>query len=498
MNKRVLCFDFGASGGRAVLSEFDIAKKIITAKEIHRFKNRGISVNGTLYWDILALFSEVRTGLVKAHKAGGFSSIGIDTWGVDYGIIDKNGFLIGNPVQYRDNRTDGMVDHAKTLIDTSRLYALTGTQIMEINTAFQLLAEKRFRPYILENGGAMLNIPDLLAFMLTGEISSEISIASTTQLLDPAALDWSDEAVSALGIPRNLLRNIVKTGDSKGFLSQELCDELNIPTAEVVAVCGHDTQCAFYGAPFHDDHIIISTGTWSLVGTTLSSPVTTPEAARLNLTNEVGTDGTIDLLKNITGLWLIQETKAFLESRGDEYSFAELEALARECPDFEAYFDPDAPEFSTAGDMPSRIRNYCQRTGQAVPQTLGEIMRTIYLSLAMKFRYAVEQIKQLTNTENKQYEIFMVGGGIKAEMLCRLTADVCGCTVYTGPVEATVTGNALIQLIRNGSIPDRSMRAEILENTCTARNERKIFTPSRNYDTEYEKFKNIIESPKGV
>ena len=369
---------------------------------------------------------------------------------------------------------------------------------MEINTAFQLLAEKRFRPYILENGGAMLNIPDLLAFMLTGEISSEISIASTTQLLDPAALDWSDEAVSALRIPRNLLRNIVKTGDSKGFLSQKLCDELNIPTAEVVAVCGHDTQCAFYGAPFHGDHIIISTGTWSLVGTTLSSPVTTPEAARLNLTNEVGADGTIDLLKNITGLWLIQETKAFLESRGDEYSFAELEALARECPDFEAYFDPDAPEFSTAGDMPSRIRNYCQRTGQTVPQKLGEILRTIYLSLAMKFRYAVEQIKQLTNTENKQYEIFMVGGGIKAEMLCRLTADVCGCTVYTGPVEATVTGNALIQLIRNGSIPDRSMRAEILENTCTARNERKIFTPSRNYDTAYEKFKNIIESPKGV
>ena len=494
MSERVLCFDFGASGGRAVLSGFDIERNIITAEEVHRFKNRGISVNGTLYWDILALYNEIKTGLVKAHKAGGFSSVGIDTWGVDYGIIDENGFLIGNPIQYRDSRTTGMTALSDKLIGNDRLYELTGTQIMEINTAFQLLAEKQLRPYALENGEAILNIPDLLAYMLTGNISSELSIASTTQLLDPVKKDWSDKVISELGLPRRLFHDVVASGQSKGFLSNELCEELNIPTAEVIAVCGHDTQCAFYGAPCSGEHnIIISTGTWALVGTVLDKPVASQKAAQLALTNESGADGTVDLLKNITGLWLIQETKAFLESRGKEYTFAQLEAAARECADFMAYFDPDAPQFSTAGDMPSRIKEYCKATGQPVPETIGEIMRTIYLSLAMKFRYAIEQIKELTETADEVYDIYMVGGGIRDELLCSLTADVSGCTVYTGPIEATVTGNALIQLIKNGSIPHRSMRRQILENTCLARNERRVFAPSVDYSAQYERFKEIIE-----
>ncbi len=485
MGKRVLCFDFGASSGRAMLAEFDGEKIILN--EVHRFKNRSIPVNGTLYWDILALYNEIRTGLVKAHKAGGFESIGIDTWGVDYGIIDKNGCIMSNPVQYRDKRTSGMIDEAAKLISLEKLYRLTGNQIMEINTAFQLLAEKKYRPYILENGMAILPTPDLFAYMLTGEISAELSIASTTQLFSPETLDWSDEAINALGLPRKLFPKIIKPGDSKGRLLPQLCSELNIPQCEVISICGHDTQCAAFAAPaVEEDFIFLSSGTWSLFGTVLDKPVMTDDAYRLNVTNEVGYDGKITFLKNITGLWLVQETKAFLESQGEEYSYADLEKTARECDSFTAFVDADAEEFSVAGDMPSRIREFCKKTGQAVPQSIGEIMRVVYLSLAMKYRFALEQISKCTK---KTYgKIYMVGGGTRDTLLSQITADVCGIPVTTGPVEATVMGNAAIQLLKCGAIGSEKDIPSII------RKSEKLydFTPEKNYDNEYESFKNII------
>ncbi len=489
MDKRVLCFDFGASSGRAILVWID--NMTIQTEEVHRFRNRGVNVNGTLYWDILSLYSEIKTGLVKAHRAGGFSSVGIDTWGVDYGIIDNNGRLMSNPVQYRDKRTDGMVQEADRLVGLDRLYALTGTQIMPINTAFQLLAEKKERPYILEHGKYILPTPDLLCYMLTGEVSAELSIASTTQLLSPQTLDWSDEVVEALGLPRALFPKIVKPGESKGMLSDELCKELNIPQAEVVAVCGHDTQCAYYAVPSAAENpVVISCGTWSLVGTIIHRPILTDDAARLGITNEVGVNGQINLLKNITGLWLVQETKAFLEAKGEEYSYAELSALACEEEGFTAFIDPDAPEFSTAGDMPQRIKDYCIKTQQKAPENLGQVMRTIYLSLAMKYRLAIEQLSCLTG-ENLTV-IHMVGGGIRDSLLCRLTADVCGMVVKAGPVEATVLGNAAVQLMKNGAVSDESSKKQLIEQYCKNRNELFIYEPAKNYDNEYINFKNII------
>lgn len=493
MGKRVLCFDFGASSGRAVLAWYDENGTVLT-EEVHRFKNRGVNVNGTLYWDILSLYSEIKTGLVKAHRAGGFSSVGIDTWGVDYGIIDKNGRLMSNPVQYRDKRTEGMVQEADRLIGLDRLYALTGNQIMPINTAFQLLSEKKERPYILEHGAYILPTPDLLCYMLTGEISAELSIASTTQLFNPQTLDWSDEAIEALGLPRRLFPRIVKPGETKGMLSKDICEELNIPTAEVVAVCGHDTQCAYYAAPITGteiSHAVISCGTWSLVGTIIDKPVLTDDAAKLGITNEVGVNGSINLLKNITGLWLVQETKAFLEAQGEEYSYAELEILAREEEGFTAFIDPDAPEFSTAGNMPQRIKDYCVKTGQKAPETLGQVMRTIYLSLAMKYRLAIEQLGRLT--DKNLPIIHMVGGGIRDTLLCQLTADVCGVDVIAGPVEATVLGNAIIQLIKNSEIPDEIHKQRIIECTALSRNELFNYKPQKNYDEKYKLFKNIID-----
>ncbi|MBR6791629.1 MAG: rhamnulokinase [Ruminococcus sp.] len=489
MGKRVLCFDFGASSGRAVIAH--VENMTVQTEEVHRFKNRGVNVNGTLYWDILSLYSEIKTGLVKAHRAGGFSSVGIDTWGVDYGIIDKNGRLMSNPVQYRDKRTEGMVQVADKLVGLDRLYALTGTQIMPINTAFQLLAEKNERPYMLEHGAYILPTPDLLCYMLTGKVSAELSIASTTQFLNPLTLDWSDEAIEALGLPRRLFPKIVKPGESKGMLSEELCQELNIPQAEVIAVCGHDTQCAYYASPSSDDNpIIISCGTWSLVGTVIGKPVLTAESAELGITNEVGVNGQINLLKNITGLWLVQETKAFLETLGQEYSYAELSALAREEEGFTAFIDTDASEFSTAGNMPQRIKDYCIKTGQLPPENLGQVMRTIYLSLAMKYRLAIEQLGRLTG--NHPCTINMVGGGIRDTLLCQLTADICNMDVTAGPVEATVLGNAILQLVRNGEIKDEICKCSVVENTARELNELSLCKPQKNYDEDYKLFKNII------
>jgi rhamnulokinase/L-fuculokinase len=380
-----------------------------------------------------------------------------------------------------------MIEEAARLIDIKKLYSLTGNQVMEINTAFQLLAEKRLRPYIPENGYALLPIPDLLGFMLTGEISAELSIASTTQLFDPNRLDWSDEAIAALELPRKLFPKIVKPGESKGVLSPELCRELNIPAAEVTAVCGHDTQCAAFAAPAAEkDFIFLSSGTWSLFGTVLDKPLINDTAAQLNITNEVGVNGKITFLKNITGLWLVQETKAFLESQGEEYSFAELEALARECDDFTAFINPDAEEFSVSGDMPSAVRSFCKRTGQNIPDSLGEIMRTIYLSLAMSYRLALEQISCCTG---KSYNrIYTVGGGTKDKLLCKLTADVCGIPVTAGPVEATVMGNAAIQLLRNGAIRSEADIPVIISNSEKLQE----FSPQGNYDRQYEDFKKII------
>ncbi len=456
MTRRVLCFDLGASSGRAMLAGFDGER--LSLREVHRFKNRGVPVCGTLYWDILALFGEIRIGLKKAAEQGGFESVGIDTWGVDYGILDGDGDLIRLPVQYRDGRNSGMVERSAQLISPERLYALTGNQIMGINTAFQLLAEKK---YVLENGAALLNIPDLLGYFLTGEISSEESIASTTQLYDPAGRCWSEEAIGELGLPRRLFGKIVRAGQIKGRLRPELCHELDIPSAEVIAVCGHDTQCASLAVPSQEsDYIFLSSGTWSLLGTAAEKPYLSPEAAGLELTNEVGFGGRIDLLKNITGLWIVQETKAFLESRGRELTFADLENAARNAEEFTSYIDPDAPEFSTAGDMPERVKEHCRRSGQVVPENLGQVMRAVYLGLAHKYRLALEQIGSLTGKDYSR--IYMVGGGTRDSYLCQLTADICGLPVTAGPVEATVMGNAAVQLLSMGAIPSADKIPEIV------------------------------------
>lgn len=485
MERRVLCFDFGASGGRAMLAIYNGEK--ITLKEIHRFRNEHITVNGTVYWDVLRLFHEIKTGLIKGHQAGGYECIGIDTWGVDYGIIDENGFLIGNPVQYRDRRTDNIFEKSEKIIKNDDLYFLTGNQVMEINTAFQLLAEKEQKPYMFRDGNKILMMPDLFAYMLTGNISAEVSIASTSQLFDQNNLDWCDEAIEKFGIPRSMFPKIIKSGESKGYLSDELCCELNIPKVEVRAVCGHDTQCACFAVPDRSkkDFIFLSCGTWSLLGTELDSPIINQKSAKLNITNEVGYNGKITFLNNITGLWLIQETRNYLKSQGYEYSFAELENIAQDSSNFFSFADPDYPELAKHGDIPSVIREYCKKTGQKIPENVGEIMRCIYLGLALKYKQSIDEIESCTG---KNYDVmYIVGGGVKDETLCQLSADVCGINVVSGSSEATAMGNASILLMHCGAIKNAQEAGEIIGKSS----EMKTYFPQKDFSMLYENYKNI-------
>ena len=451
MSKRVLAFDFGASSGRAIIGEFDGEK--ITLREVHRFSNDPVTINGTVYWDVQRLFFEIKQGILKAKEDGGFDSIGIDTWGVDFGLLRKDGTLVENPVHYRDKRNDGMVERAKEYMSHERMYDITGIQFMDFNTIFQLLSLKENRPYILEEADTLLFMPDLLAYMLSGVKSTEYSIATTSQMVDLKTRNWSDEILDTFGIKKSLLTDIVPTGTVIGKLSADICEELGVPQADIISVASHDTQSAISAAPCeYEDFAFISSGTWSLFGTEVKEPVLNEASKKLNVTNEGGYGYSIAFLKNICGLWLIQESRRQWIREGTEYSYAELEKLALECEPLKCFIDPDAPEFAVMGNIPKRVKEYCERTNQYVPQTVGEIMRCIYESLALKYRLTFDGIMECTG---KTYDrIHVMGGGTKDKLLLNMTAQSCNVDVYGGPIEATALGNIAIQLISSGAIAD--------------------------------------------
>ena len=459
---KVLAVDFGASSGRVMLGTYDGSK--ITAKEIHRFSNDPVILNGTMYWDVLRLFHEIKQGLIKAKAFGGADSIGVDTWGVDFGLLDKKGYLLENPVHYRDGRTEGALEKGFALIDRERFYEITGIQFMEINTTFQLLALKEQRPELLDRAESLLLMPDLFNYFLSGVKKSERSIVYTTQMGDPFAPGWVREVVDKFGIPEKILTEVVPTGTILGPIREEIREELGIENMDVIAVAGHDTQCALTAVPAQaDDFIFVSCGTWSLFGTELAQPILTKQSEELNITNEIGTDGRTSFLKNIIGLWLIQESRRQWMREGKEYSFSELEKLAEAAEPFKCFIDPDAPEFVPSGNVPERIREYCERTGQKIPRTEGEIVRCINESLALKYRYSLEEIKACTG---KDYEaIHMVGGGIQSKLLCKFTAYASGIPVIAGPVEATVFGNIAIQLMSRGIIKDLAQARKVIANS---------------------------------
>ncbi|MDD4797675.1 MAG: rhamnulokinase [Eubacteriales bacterium] len=456
---RVLAFDFGASSGRAILGSLQNGK--LTMQEVSRFENDPVRVGDTLRWDVLRLYHHIQQALVQAHKMGGYDSVGIDTWGVDFGLLSPWGELMENPVHYRDSRADDVSRRVQRQLGADVLYQRTGIQFMPFNTLFQLCAVREQTPALLDNADKMLLMPDLFNYFLTGNMVTERTIASTSQLVTPGARDWNHALLEELGIPARLFAPLVSPGTRVGMLRDRLCQELGIPARPVVAVASHDTASAVAAVPTDEKNFaFLSSGTWSLLGAELDEPVVTPTSQRYNLTNEVGYDDTVRFINNLCGLWLIQETRRQLRREGREYSYAQLEELAMQEPPFAFLIDPDAPEFAPPGDMPARIRAYCRQSGQPVPGSDAQVVRCIYDSLALKYTAALERLSSCTG--RAYATLHMVGGGIQAQLLCQMTADASGRKVIAGPVEATAAGNMAVQLIAQRALCDLAQARDVI------------------------------------
>ena len=394
-------------------------------------------------------------------------------------------------MHYRDARVTGMLEKSFESIDKDRFYQITGNQFMEINTVFQLLYLSLNRKRQLDLADSLLMMPDLFNCYLSGEKCCEYSAASTTQLLDAVRKEWSGEVIEKLQLPGRLLQKIVPSGTPVGMLRPEICEELGVEPMKVVAGAGHDTQCALAAVPTGEkDFIFISCGTWSLFGTELDTPIINEKSTRFNITNEGGVGGKISFLKNIIGLWLIQESRRQWMREGKEFSFGELEKLAASEEPFRSLIDPDAPEFAPSGNVPRRIREFCKRTGQPVPETEGQLVRCINESLALKYRMALEEIKECTG---KEYPVIhMVGGGTQSALLCQLTADACKCPVYAGPIEATVYGNIAIQLMAEGVIGS----LEEIRSVIKASEDIRRFEPQKpdEWEAVYRKYREDIRN----
>ena len=468
---RVLAFDFGASSGRAIMGEFRNGR--ISLKELHRFDNVPVYMNGGLYWDLPCLFKEIKKGLQIAEKYE-YSSIGIDTWGVDYALVTREGWILANPYHYRDARTEKVFQNRSKLISDSELYSKTGIQLMNFNTLFQLLETKEYNSGIYRLADKLILVPDLFGYLLTGKIYAEHTIASTTQLLDPYTKEWNNELIHEAGLKRRLFPKLIAGGTEIGYLREELCKELGITPKKLTAVAGHDTASAVVAVPAKKkDFAYISCGTWSLFGTELDEPCITRQAAEMNFTNETGYGGTTRFLKNIIGLWLIQETRRQFHREGKRYSYADMERMAREAEPFRCFIDPDDPRFGPPGNQIQRIKQFCQETDQYIPRTDGEIVRCIYESLGRRYKEVFECLMKITG---KVYEeIHVVGGGAKDGFLCQMTADMCGVPVIAGPVEATAIGNIVVQLIAAGAVKDLKEARRILSRSF----EEKEYLPRR-------------------
>lgn len=445
----ILAYDLGASSGRALLGRLEGGR--IVTEELHRFPNDPVQVGGRLHWDILRLLHEMKQALLKAkHQGTEIQSLAIDSWAVDFGFVGAGGDLLGNPYHYRDSHTAGIMPRVFAEIPASELFARTGIQFQPFNSIFQLFALKQADSSLLREAKRFLMIPDLLRYFLTGEMHSEFTNATTTQLFSATARNWDRELLAKLGLPAEWFGPALMPGDRAGALSADVTAELGIPPIPVYAVAEHDTGSAVVAVPALDESFAyLSCGTWSLIGTEVSEPVLSDRARELNFTNEGGAFGTYRLLKNIMGLWIVNESRRAWERAGNAYSFPELVALAESAPSFGAFIDPDDDLFLPPGDMPGRIAEYCRRTGQKQPAGVGETMRCILESLALKYRYALERVEELTG---RQYSgLHMVGGGIQNTLLCRWTASAIGKPVWAGPAEGSAIGNLAVQWIASGA-----------------------------------------------
>ncbi len=488
---KVLAFDFGASSGRAMLFTFDGEK--LSIDEMHRFSNDPVMTGNSFHWDVLRLFHEIKQGINKTVLAGhkDIKAIGIDTWGVDFGLFDKNGKLLGNPYHYRDTRTNGMIELADKSMGKKYIFDKTGIQFNFFNTLFQFMAMVKDNDPLLDIADRMLFVPDIFNYFLTGVMKNEYSIASTSQLLDVKTKKWDKELMEKAGIPTKIFGNIVMPGEIIGELSDEICEELGCPKIPVIAVGSHDTASAVASVPVTEDYkyAYISTGTWALMGSEIDEPNVSDATFGYNFTNEGGVCNKIRFLKNIMGLWIIQESKRQWAREGKNFSFDDLEQAAWAAEPFRSFIDPDCEDFAGPGNMPKRIREFCERTGQYVPQNEGEIIRCIAQSLAFKFRMVADAIEDIT--KEPLCAVHMVGGGIKDTMVCKFAANATGKKVLAGPVEATSTGNAVVQLMALGKVKDLTEGRKIVKNSFPI----KTYEPEEAdaWNKAYEDFKKIVK-----
>jgi len=484
-----LGFDFGASSGRAMLGVFDGER--IEISEIHRFPNDPVMLCGRFVWDLPRLVFEMKQALNKVSRMGvKVDAIGIDTWGVDFGLLDKNGNLLGLPVHYRDARTENVQPEVFKVIPKEELFELTGTAFNTFNTVFQLYAMKLQGDPALEMAESMLLMPDLLAYFLTGKKGVEYTMASTCQLLDPRTRDWSVEVFERLGLPKKLMAPIERPGTLRGTLLPDIARECGVDEIPVYAVGGHDTASAVAAVPAQgSDFAYLSSGTWSLLGVEVPEPLTDAGVLNAGYTNEGAVDGSIRLLKNIMGLWIIQECKREWDRRSDAVDFAGLVEMAKKAPAFKAVIDVDDPCFLAPGDMPARVQAYCEKTGQPVPQGRGEISRVVYEGLALKYRWAIERLEQ--DIIHKPIPVLhIVGGGSKNALLNQFTADALGRNVVAGPGEGTVIGNLLMQAKAVGAIEDMQQLRAVVEKSFPT----ETFVPgdAAQWDAAYERYLKLL------
>lgn len=464
-----LAIDLGAESGRAILGTLE--KGRLSLVELHRFPNPGIRTVGGLHWDVLRLFAEMKTGLSKAAQYKP-ASLGVDTWGVDYALLDRDGKLVANPHHYRDSRTNGMIDAVTKIVPREKIFELTGLQFMELNTLFQLYSMKDSAA--LEQADMLLMMPDLFHYWFSGNKVCESSDASTTQFFNPRERDWARGLLDKLGLPSNILPKIVPPASEVGCLLSYVAEECGVSPIAVIAPASHDTGSAVAAVPAgRGAWAYLSSGTWSVLGAETNRPYVTTATLERNFTNEGGAWGTTRLLKNICGMWLLEECRRDWARSGIETSYDELLAAAAAETPFRSLIDVTDPGFVAPGDMPARIADHCANLDQPRPETVGQFARTIFEGLALAYRQVISDLAAITAGPRAE-TLHVVGGGSRNKLLCQYTADAAGIPVIAGPVEATAIGNVLLQAMALGRIGSREELRDIVRRSF----ELKIYEPT--------------------
>ena len=485
MSAHFLALDLGAESGRAVVGEFRDARLAI--REVRRFANEPVRYNGALQWDILRLWQEVR-GAFDAVRDSRLTSVGVDAWGCDFALLGERGNLLENPYHYRDSRTDGIMQEVTALVPPERIYETTGVQFLPFNTLYQLYAACQQTPLLIDSAASLATIPDLLNYWLTGELRSELTIASTTQCVDARTRGWATGLLSELGIPTRLLPPLVEPGTLLGAVC-EVASKAHRGTRVVVPAC-HDTGSAAASVNAGSRTALLSSGTWSLLGTEVREPIVSERARIMNFTNEGGVCGTTRLLKNIAGLWLLQSCRLGWAAAGHEYSYEALTvAAADDRHAFRSLIDPDCPDFLHPADMSAAIAGYCRQTSQPEPSDPPAYARAVFESLAFKYRTVLEALEAVTGTSFE--EIRVVGGGARNRLLNQFTADATGRPVIAGPVEATALGNIVMQMLATGQVSSLDEARAVIERSFPV--ERYEPSNAALWNRQYPRFREYLE-----